>query len=114
MTIQEIITKVMMEDENPKNRVITECEFIAPDENHLEIWVRSNHNGWCEDIKCIGTYELGCADCCTFVSNDFIGLTEDQAQTMIGMSILHTSFIMLGTTMWNTDDFAIDEELPFY
>jgi hypothetical protein len=105
MTLQQIIERNITTCNNPVNRVITECEFYAPDDKHLEIWIRSDYSGWCEDVKCIGTYELGCADCCTFVSNDFIGLTEEQAKDMICMSLLHTDFIMLGNTLWDMSEF---------
>lgn len=105
MTLQSIIEKNIKICEHPSNRVITECEFYAPNDNELEIWIRSNYSGWCEDVKCIGTYVKGCSECCTFVSNDFIGLTEAQAEEMIGMSILHTNFIMLGNTLWDMNEF---------
>ena len=105
MTLQNIIETNIAKCENPANRIITECEFYVPDDCHLEIWIRSDYSGWCEDIKCICTYELGCADCCTFVSSDFIGLTEEQAKEMIGMSILHSNFIMLDNSLWDMSDF---------
>ena len=103
MTLQTIIENNIATCENPKNRVITECEFYVPNDDTLEIWIRSDYSGWCEDVKCIGTYYSECSECCTFTSNDFIGLTEDQAKTMIGMSFLYSDLCML----------ALEEELPF-
>lgn len=102
-TLQNIIEENIATCENPANRVITECEFYAPNDDTLEIWIRSNYGGWCEDIKCIDTYRSGYGECCTFVSNDFIGLTEAQATLMINMSLLCSDLAML----------AVDEELPF-
>ncbi len=115
-TLQNIIERNIRNCESPANRVITECEFNVPDDNTLEIWIRSNCDGWCEDVKCIGTYVKDCEECCTFVSNDFIGLTEKQAQEMIGMSLLNTNFIMLGDTIWDLSELAEDSPwgwLPF-
>lgn len=105
MTLQNIIETNIAACESPANRVITECEFYVPNDDELQIWIRSDYSGWCEDVKCIGTYVKGCSECCTFVSSDFIGLTEEQAKEMIGMSILHTSFIMLDNSLWDMSDF---------
>lgn len=77
--------------DNSDNRVITECEFVATENGELEIWIRSNCDGWAEDVKILdvfsNTLEKGIEHWFTFISNDFIGLTETQALTMIDWAI---------------------------
>lgn len=111
-TLQNIIETNIATCENPKNRVITECEFYVPNDDTLEIWIRSNYDGWCEDVKCIYTYHSSYGECCTFTTNDFIGLTEEQANQMLSMSVLYSDFIVLCDTGYRINE-LIDEELPF-
>lgn len=86
-TLQSIIENNIATCENPANRIITECEFYAT-EDSLEVWIRSDYSGWCEDVKCLYTFGYVDVSCCTFTSNDFIGLTETQATSMIQMSLI--------------------------
>lgn len=72
------IVRSIDRQENPKYRTISECEIIS--NGYLnEVWVRSNCDGWCEDVKMLFSYY---PDELSFSEYEFIGRTEDSARAM--------------------------------
>jgi hypothetical protein len=76
-----IVSKIkwsVIRQEDPKYRVIKECEII-PNRYVNEVWIRSNCDGWCEDVKMLFSYY---PDELVFSPCEFIGLTETAAEQM--------------------------------
>ena len=71
----EVLKKNMDYCDNPSNRIITECE-IYKNRFKNEVWIKSNCDGWAEDVKMLFTYY---PDELHFTEREFIGLTEAKA-----------------------------------
>lgn len=76
--VNDIVYDIMenvKRQEVPANRVITECEIIDKGLRN-EVWIKSNCDGWCEDVKLLFSYY---PDELSFVAGEFINRTEQQA-----------------------------------
>lgn len=81
--IAEAVVDSIYAQEAPENRVISQAYITS---NNV-LWVRSACDGWAESIKRDTLWtDHG------FVSNDFIGLTEEEANKMISMNSIEMLF----------------------
>ncbi len=83
VALTQAIVNSTYAQENPSNRVITQA-FIT---SNNVLWVRSSCDGWAESIK---RDKLWAGH--PFVKEDFIGLTEAQANKMIDMESVYDMF----------------------
>lgn len=74
--IKDVIVSSISYQLDAKNRIITECEILDDTPFLNEILIKSNCNGWCEDVKVLYSYYH---DELRFYASDFIGLTEKEA-----------------------------------
>ena len=76
----EVLKKNMDYCDNPNNRIITECEIHRSEDGlENEVWIKSNCDGWAEDVKMLFAYFR---DELYFTEREFIGLTEARAIKM--------------------------------
>ena len=81
--LAESIVESIYAQEAPENRVISQAYITSKN----VLWIRSDCDGWAESIKKDTLWEGH-----GFNANDFIGLTEEEANKMISMNSIDYFF----------------------